>query len=132
MPKPLDSLIGLRLLVATSAACRRRLTLAAISNHAGMSQVVDGEHTGMKGVQTAIAKYGISSDKPNRQDVTFTGIRIEADPNTDMQQWLGAMKNANSNMVSILPLCPTWTLVQRFEVLDSHEVYIAFADCTPG
>ena len=63
-------------------------------------QVVDGEHSGMKGVQTAIGKYGISAEKPNRQDVFFTGIRIEADPSTDMQQWLGAMKDANPNMVS--------------------------------
>ncbi len=70
-------------------------------NHVGMSQVVEGEHSGMKGMQTAIGKYGISSDKPNRQDVTFTGIRIEADPSTDTQQWLGAMKDANPNMVSI-------------------------------
>ena len=63
-------------------------------------QVVDGEYTGMKGVQTAIGKYGISSDKPNRQDVFFTGIRIEADPSTDRQHWLSAMKEANTNMVS--------------------------------
>ena len=67
-----------------------------------MSQVVDGEHAGIKGVQTAVANYSISSDKANRQDVTFTGIRIEADPSTDRQQWLGAMKDANPNMVSTL------------------------------
>jgi len=89
-------------LCLTLAACLWRSICAAIRNHAGTSQVVEGEHTGMKCVQTAIGKYGISSDKPNRQDVTFTGIRIEADPSTDKQQWLGAMKDANPNMVSTL------------------------------
>ena len=70
-----------------------------------MWQVVEGEYKGMKGMQTAIGRYGISTDKPNRQDVFFTGIRIEADPSTDLQRWLGAMKDANPDMVSSRAPC---------------------------
>jgi hypothetical protein len=67
-------------------------------------QVMEGEHKGMKGIQTAQAKYSISADKPNRQDVTFMGIAIQADPSTDLQRWLSAMKDANPTMVGSCPV----------------------------
>ena len=65
---------------------------------------MEGEHKGMKGIQTAQAQYSISADKPNRQDVTFVGIQIEADPSTDLHRWLGAMKDGNPTMVRSCPL----------------------------
>lgn len=64
-----------------------------------VEQVVEGEYAGLKGVQESMATFSLEGEKPNRQDVTFHGIQIHPTPDTDLRQWLEALKPENPQMV---------------------------------
>ena len=72
-------------------------------------QVLDGEAKGLLGIQSALGKYELDAEKPDRQIVWFEAIRIapaDKDP-AALKQWLAVFQKANSSMVTIpqLQIC---------------------------
>ena len=69
------------------------------------AQVTDCEAEGLEGMQSALGEYELDSEHPERQNVYFTGIRIEptsSDP-AALRAWLALLRDSNPSMV-LLPL----------------------------
>jgi hypothetical protein len=62
--------------------------------------VTDCEAEGLEGVQSALGEYELDADNPARQNVYFTGIRIEpssSDP-AALRAWVALLRDSNPTM----------------------------------
>ncbi len=94
---------------ATSSACSVRCRcgpgrdsgcVAMRREWARRVQVTDCEAEGLEGVQSALGEYELDADNPARQNVYFTGIRIEpssSDP-AALRAWVALLRDSNPTM----------------------------------
>ena len=64
-------------------------------------QVTDCEEEGLEGVQSALGEYELDAADPARQNVYFTGIRVEpssSDP-AAVKAWVALLRESNPSMV---------------------------------
>ena len=66
--------------------------------------MTDCEEAGLEGVQSALGEYELDSADPARQNVYFTGIRIEpssSDP-AALEAWVALLRESNPSMVRLV------------------------------
>ena len=74
---------------------------AVKSAGSGGAQVTDCEEEGLEGVQSALGEYELDAANSARQNVYFTGIRIEpssSDP-AALAAWVALLRASNPSMV---------------------------------
>ena len=70
----------------------------------GAAQVTDCEEEGLEGVQSALGEYELDAADAARQNVYFTGIRIEpssSDP-AAVKAWVALLRESNPGMARAL------------------------------